>query len=173
MKAFLFMILPIVISAQNLQVTENPNKLIPNSSFLGFQIEATTLLAISEVGGAMDYNFFSSENEKYNVGMRLSGKYYTFTPLDVGGSGVTESYFDFNFYARHSIKVKSFCISSYLGMSLHNPIATNDDPNILLRGGIEVKYFIFKNGGFIFKFGTSLLKNTTFAGIGLFVGIFE
>ena len=170
-----FLLLPIFTFAQNDSSDINKDKLILNPNFFGFQIEGTTLLAVGELGGLLDYDIFSLRNKKYYFGLRMSAEYYDFLSLDVGGKSAPGPFLDINIYARHSIRNKNFWFSPLLGFSLHNSLEANPGTSLLLfRIGAELKYNLFKNVvGLVFKFASSFRKETGYVGLGVSIGIYN
>ena len=175
-KIFLCFVLslPIITFAQNDSNSINQNKLISDPRLFGFQLEATTLLMVGEVGGLLDYDLFSSINKKYHFGLRFSTEYFDYTSLDVGGVRADGPFLDFNIYGRHSVRGKNAWLSSLFGLSIYNSIEPPKPSIILFRLGLEFKYNLLPdNLGLIFKLSTSLRENTTFVGIGFSFGIYN
>lgn len=74
----------------------NKNKMILKPSLFGFQIEAISVLVVSEVGALLDYDLYSSTNKKYNIGLRLSIEYYNLLSLDVGGKSIPGPFWEWS-----------------------------------------------------------------------------
>lgn len=148
-------------------------------SFFGFQIEATSLLFINELGASVDFNLYSTENRKYNFGTRFSTEYYKLLNISLGGGGNGDTEcLDFSVYGNYSIRGESFWFSPLLGLSLHSSWNDNSsDSKILVKWGFDLRYNIYRdNIGLIFKLALPILsKNNThgFVGIGLVIGFYN
>ncbi len=153
------------------------NKLSLKPRFSGLQIEATSFLVVSEIGGLADYDVYSSENKHYNFGARISIEYYDYLSLDVGGGRESGGPFlDYNLFARHTIKGSVFWFSVVGGLSIHTrKYSREPEPTALLRAGFELKYNITKYVlGILLKGSTSFIEgNTTYLGVGFSLGFYS
>lgn len=153
------------------------NKLSPKPRFSGLQVEATSFLVVSELGGLADYDLYSSENNYYNIGARISVEYYDYISLDVGGGRESGGPFlDYNLFARHTIKGSVFWFSVLGGISIHTKKYSREPESILLlRAGFELKYNLTKYElGILLKGSTSFLeKDTGYLGIGFSFGFYS
>ena len=152
----------------------NPNKLVENISFFGVQIEAVTILVTNEIGISGDFDFYSSINQKYNFGLRISTEYYIVSDFDLGGGSTYGPYWDISIFARHSLRGKYFWFSPLLGLSLHNSYEDEiTDSEFLLKWGLELKYNLYKdNIGLLLKFIGTSQKKTGYGGIGISIGLY-
>jgi hypothetical protein len=153
----------------------NPNEMILSPSFWGFQIEAVSVVVSSEFGVLLDYDLYSSQNKKYNFGLRLSTEYYEQASLDVGGKSLPGPFWDFNVYGRHSIRGKSFWFSPLLGFSLHSKLDEgSSESKLLLKWGLELKYNLLSdNVGLLFKLAGAFSEKVGYAGVGLSFGMYN
>ena len=147
----------------------HPSKIILKPSLFSIQFEAISSIVSSELGVLVDYDIYSSKNNKYNFGLRFSSEYYDFTSLDVGGKTAPGPFWDFNIYGRHSIRGKYFWFSPLLGLSLHNSLNESTNLKLLVKWGLELKYNLFDDNtvGLLLKFASSTTKNAGYAGVGL------
>ena len=153
----------------------HPDKLIKNSNFFGFQIEAVSLILINELGISGDFDFYSSMNKKYNLGFRISTEYYKIIDLNFGGGSTYGTYWDFSILARHSHRGKYFWFSPLLGISLHNDLEKEKlNTKFLIKWGLELKYNLYKeNVGLVIKFVSGFVKYSSYGGIGFTIGFYN
>jgi hypothetical protein len=163
---------PVILISQSDSLQYDANKLILNPRFSGVQIEATTLLLINEFGALVDFDLYSSQNKHYNLGVRFSLEYYDLFNLDFGGGGSDESHFNYNFYARHTIKGSFFWFSFLLGASIQK---FSDDfrteTNFVPRAGFELRYNLTDYEiALLFKGAKSFLEEAGYLGLGISFG---
>ena len=143
------------------------NVLVFSPNVHNVQIDATSIILINQIGGEIDFDILQSKNKYTCVGTRVSIEHYYLTNFvdKVDGSPFT----NYNFYARISSITNDLLISVLGGITYY----TSDDPTYLpskylFRAGFEVKYG--STIGFIFKGSTSLVKYSSFIGIGMYLG---
>lgn len=153
----------------------NPNKLIDNPKFFGIQIEVVTAIAINEVGISGDFDFYSSTNNKYNLGLRFSTEYYKIMDLDVGGGSTYGPYWDFSILGRYSVRGNFIWFSPLLGISLHNNLEENNtDSNLLLKWGFEFKFNLYQeNVGLLLKLVSGFAEKSGYGGIGISISFYK
>ena len=147
---------------------------ICNGNALGFspsvhniQIDATSVILMNQIGGEFDFDIVRSKNKNTCVGTRVSVEhYYLFNPVDkVEGSPFT----NYNLYARISGITDELLFSVLGGVTYY----LTDDPSYLpgkylFRAGFEIKYD--STFGFILNGSTSLIKSSSFIGVGIYLG---
>lgn len=143
------------------------NALVFSPSVHNIQIDATSIILINQIGGEIDFDILQSKNKNTCIGTRVSLEHYYLTNFvdKVYGSPFT----NYNLYARISSITNDLLISILGGVTYY----ASDDPTYLpskylFRAGFEVKYG--STMGFIFKGSTSLVKYSSFIGIGMYLG---
>ncbi|HQF41517.1 MAG TPA: hypothetical protein PK073_01305 [Ignavibacteriaceae bacterium] len=170
--AFLFLFLTEILLPQSDSIKYNETKLMFNPRFTGVQVEATSLLVVNELGGLVDFDLYSSANKYYNIGVRFSIEYHKLLNLDVGGAGQDETVFNYNLYARHTIKGSVFWFSFLAGVSLQKQSEDfQTKTNFVPRAGFELKYNLTEYEiGILLKGAKSFLEKSGYIGIGLSFG---
>ncbi|MCW8816552.1 MAG: hypothetical protein OQK52_01605 [Ignavibacteriaceae bacterium] len=135
----------------------------------GGQIEGVIMWYDLGFGGLVDIDLLASESKNSNsLGLRLALEYYfIFSEIEDG------PFTDYCCYGRYTTKMNDFWISFLGGISYHD-FARDYDDKLLFRTGLEFKYNLFRNySGLSFKVLTSFQEQTTYFGIGIFIGYFE
>jgi hypothetical protein len=174
LKYFYLLILLTVLPlySQTDSIFSENEKYLFTPQISGGQIEATTLLAVTEIGGLIDVDVFRrNSNQIYTFGLRISLEYYGY--LEAGGPTGGGPFTDYCFYARHSANLNDFTFSILGGLAYHTYSSYFED-KLLFRAGIEFKYdLIGKFISLLLKGATSFQKRTAYIGIGISVGYFK
>jgi hypothetical protein len=139
----------------------------------GGQIEATTFLYVTEFGALIDFDIISKiENDTKSFGLRFGVEYYSY--LEAGGPTGGGPFTDYCIYGRHTIRMNDFWFTILGGFAYHTYDATYYDDKVLFRAGLEFKYNLLGNeAGLLLKGSTSFREQTTYFGLGIFIGYFE
>lgn len=139
----------------------------------GGQFEATTFLYVTEFGELLDFDIISKiETDTKSLGLRLGVEYYSY--LEAGGPTGGGPFTDYCIYGRHSIRMNDFWFTILGGLAYHTYDKTYYDNKLLFRAGLEFKYNLIGNEiGLLLKGSTSFREQTTYFGIGIFVGYFK
>ncbi len=143
------------------------NSLIFNPSIHSIQIDATSIILINQIGGELDFDILRSIIKNTCLGTRISVEhYYLSNPVDkVTGSPFT----NYNVYARLSGTTDDLLISILGGVTYYTTSDKSYLPSkYLFRTGFEIKYG--SAFGFILKGSTSLIKSSSFIGVGIYLG---
>ena len=143
------------------------NKLVFDPSIHSIQIDATSIIIMNQIGGEFDFDIIRSESKNTCIGTRIGVEhYYLSNPVSkVYGSPFT----NYNLYARISGITDDLKISVLCGATYY----TTDDPSYLpskylFRTGFEIRYG--NTFGFLIKGSTSLINNSSFIGVGVYLG---
>ena len=142
-------------------------KLLLSPSIHSIQINATSIVFMNQIGGQIDFDVLRSINKNFCVGTRLSVERYFLE--DFGGSTLGSPFTNYNLYSRLSTTIDNLSISVLGGVTYY----TTDDPiylpdKYLFRAGFKVQ--LGNIVGLVFKGSTSLIKNSSFIGIGVCLG---
>jgi hypothetical protein len=139
----------------------------------GGQIEATTFLYVTEFGALIDIDIISKiEIDTKSFGLRLGVEYYSY--FEAGGPTGGGPFTDYCLYGRHTIRMNDFWLTFLGGISYHTYNTTYYEDELLFRLGLEFKYNLIGNYlGILLKGSTSFREQTSFFGIGIFVGYFD
>ncbi len=171
-KKFLFTIMIYVIFTPIIYSQDDSTKLHDKTFVLipslhSIQIDATSIILMNQIGGEIDLDIFHSEYKNTCLGTRFGIEhYYLINFVDkYYGSPFT----NYNLFARLSTTPKDLSISILLGMTYY----TSEEPSYipskyLFRTGFEIKYGTTL--GFLIKGSTSMIKNSSFVGIGVYFG---
>ncbi len=137
-----------------------------NPSIHSIQIDATSIVLMNQIGGEFDFDIYQLKNKNFCVGTRIGIEHYYLTNFvdKYYGSPFT----DYNFFARMSNVAGDLSTSFLIGLTYYTTDENYFPSKYLFRTGFEIRYgTIF---GFILKGSTSLKKNTSFIGLGIFIG---
>jgi hypothetical protein len=139
----------------------------------GGQIEATTILYVLEFGGFVDLDFITKADDYIkSFGIRLSIEYYSY--FEAGGPTGGGPFTDYCLYGRYTSRMNDFRFTILGGIANHTYDATDYEDKLLFRAGLEFKYNLVGNCvGLLLKGSTSFQEQTTFVGLGIFIGYFE
>jgi len=163
----IYSILTPIIYSQIDSTRAKDNSLILNPSIHNIQIDATSSILINQIGGEFDFDILRSKNKNTCLGTRVSVEhYYLSNPVDkVLGSPFT----NYNLYARISGITNDLAFSVLGGVTYYKTSEPSYLPSkYLFRTGFEIKYG--SAFGFILKGSTSLIKNSSFIGVGIYLG---
>ncbi len=145
-----------------------------NSNYLAFhpnvqslQIDATSIVIMNQVGAEFDFNLFQSDNKSIALGTRFGVEHYYLSNFvdKVDGSPFT----NYNLLARISKQSDDINFSVFGGVTYYTTSNSIYLPSkYLFRTCFEIKTGdVF---GFLLKGSTSLIKNSSFIGIGFYIG---
>ena len=139
----------------------------------GGQFEATTFLYVTEFGALVDFDIISKiETDTKSFGLRLGVEYYSY--LEAGGPTGGGPFTDYCIYGRHSIRMNDFWLTFLGGVAYHTYDSNYYDNKLLFRAGLEFKYNLIGNEiGILLKGSTSFQEQTSYFGIGIFIGYYE
>ena len=143
------------------------HKLALSPSVHNIQIDATSIILMNQIGGEIDFDIFRSKNKNTCIGTRVSLEHYSLVNLadKVHGSPFT----NYNLYARISGVKNDLLISVLGGVTYYETSDPSYLPSkYLFRTGFEIKYG--SAFGFLLKGSTSLIKNSSFIGVGIYLG---
>ena len=146
---------------------------LQNKSFVllpslhSIQIDATSIIIMNQIGGEIDFDIFHSKNNNTCIGTRIGIEHYAL--INFVDKYYGSPFTNYNLLARLSTKPDDLSISALLGMTYY----TSNEPSYiqsryLFRTGFEIKYGTTL--GFLLKGSTSLIKNSSFIGIGFYLG---
>ena len=170
-KHFYFLLFSIILSSVTVgQTDEAKNKdniLLFNPSIRCIQVDAVSIILANQIGGEFDFDILQSRNKDYGVGTRLGIEHYYLNNLvdRIAGSPFT----NYNLLAKVSANKDDILFSIFCGVTYYK--ANSDDSSAhkyLFRTGFEIKYG--NTFGFLLKGSTSLEKNTSFIGVGCYIG---
>lgn len=172
-----FLIFFLFYSSISISQTDSTNndskryKFIPQIA--GGQFEATTFLYVTEFGALVDFDIISKiESDTKSFGLRLGVEYYSY--FEAGGPTGGGPFTDYCIYGRHTIRMSDFWLTFLGGLAYHIYDKTYYDNKLLFRAGLEFKYNLIGNEiGLLLKGSTSFREQTTYFGLGIFVGYFE
>lgn len=143
------------------------------NNYSKIQLEAATLLFSNELGVLYDYDLTSIKDGKSGIGFRISTEFYNRFDFDIGGSGNSYSIWDFNLYARHSIRGKQFSVSPFIGPTFHLYNGNQTSDFITIKWGMEWEYNLYKDiVGVMLKWAFSITqKETGYLGLGVWYKI--
>lgn len=139
----------------------------------GGQIEVTTILYVLELGGVIDLDIITKgTTDSKSFGLRLGMEYYSY--FEAGGSTGGGPFTDYSVYGRHTIRMNDFWFTILGGLAYHTYESTYYADKVLFRSGLEFKYNLLGNEvGLLLKGSTSFQEQTSYFGLGIFVGYFE
>jgi hypothetical protein len=162
-----------IINAQDIDSIGKENFLfVP--SIIGGQVEASSLLFVSEYGALIDIDLFKKHSKvNYSFGARISFESYGY--FEPGGPTDGGPFKDYCFYIIHSTRSEDFHFNLLCGISYHTRRSTFQRPDeTLFRTGFEFRYNLSnKVIGILFKGSTSFGKRNTFVGLGIAFGYYE
>lgn len=137
-----------------------------NPSIHSIQIDATSIILINQIGLEFDFDIFQLKNIKSCIGTRIGIEHYYLTNLvdKYEGSPFT----DYNILGRMSNSIGDLSTSILIGITYYTTNENYFPSKYLFRTGFELKYGI--TFGLLLKGSTSLTKNTSFIGVGIFIG---
>jgi hypothetical protein len=145
----------------------NNNYLAFHPNVRSLQIDAASIVIMNQVGVEFDFNLFQSNNKSITLGTRLGAEHYYLSNFveKVKGSPFT----NYNLFARISKQSDDFNFSVFGGVTYYTTNNSSYLPSkYLFRTGFEIKTGdVF---GFLLKGSTSLIKNSSFIGIGFYIG---
>lgn len=131
------------------------------------QIDATSIVLMNQIGVEFDFDFFHLKNKNACLGTRVGIEHYSLTNFvdKYYGSPFT----NYNFYARISSITDDLSIGYLVGLTYYTTNDANYSPcRYLFRTGFEIRYGTTL--GFLLKGSTSLIKDTSFFGVGVYLG---
>ena len=170
-KQLCFLLVSIMFSSVTFgQIEETKNKdniLLFNPSIRCIQVDAVSIILANQLGGEFDFDILQSKNKNFGIGTRLGIEHYYLNNLvdRIAGSPFT----NYNLLARASANKGDILFSIFCGVTYYK--ANSDDSSAqkyLFRTGFEIKYG--NTFGFLLKGSTSLIKNSSFIGIGVYLG---
>jgi len=171
---FILLLFSISISySQTDSSKSNDERFQPTPRIAGGQIEAITILYVTEIGGLVDIDFVTkADDDIKSFGIRLSLEYYGY--LEAGGSTGGGPFTDYCIYGRYTSRMNNFRFTVLSGIAYHNYYSTSYEDKLLFRAGLEFKYNLLdKFFGVLLKGSTSFQEQTTYLGIGIFIGYFD
>lgn len=171
---FTFFLFSISISySQTDSSKSNEERYRPTPRIAGGQIEATTVLYVTEIGGLVDIDIVTKASDDIKTfGLRLGIEFYSY--FEAGGPTGGGPFTDYCIYGRYTSRMNNFRLTILGGLAFHTYRATYYDDEILFRAGLEFKYNLLKNYfGLLLKGSTSFQEQTSYIGIGIFIGYFE
>lgn len=145
----------------------NNNNIAFHPNVRSLQIDATSIVIMNQVGAEFDFNLFQSDNKSIGLGTRFGVEHYYLSNFvdNVDGSPFT----NYNLLARISKQSDDFNFSVFGGVTYYT---TSNSiyllSKYLFRTGFEIKTGdVF---GFLLKGSTSLIKNSSFIGVGFYIG---
>jgi len=137
-----------------------------NPSIHSIQIDATSIILMNQIGGEFDFDIFQLKDKNSCIGFRIGiERYYLINLVDkYYGSPFT----DYNVLARMSNVIGDLSSSILIGITYYTTNENYFPSKYLFRTGFELKYGT--TFGFLLKGSTSLKKNTSFIGVGIFIG---
>ncbi|MDP3831383.1 MAG: hypothetical protein Q8Q47_08945 [Ignavibacteriaceae bacterium] len=143
------------------------NTLVFSPRVHSIQVDATSIILMNQIGGEFDFDIIHLKNKNTCIGTRIGIEHYSLTNFvdKYYGSPFT----NYNLYARISGITNDLAFSVLGGVTYYK----TSDPSYLLskylfRTGFEIKYG--SAFGFILKGSTSLTKNSSFIGVGIYLG---
>lgn len=137
-----------------------------NPSIHSIQIDATSIVLMNQIGGEFDFDIFQLKNKNSCIGTRIGIEhYYLINFVDKSyGSPFT----NYNLFARMSNVTDDLSSSILIGITYYTTDENYFPSKYLFRTGFEIKYGT--TFGFLLKGSTSLKKDTSFIGVGIFMG---
>jgi len=177
----LVIILSITIFLSNIILPQSDSsnidgdKFFFNPRFSGFQFEATSVLVVNEIGALVDFDIFSSSNNYYNLGTRLSLEHYDVLSIGAAEDPENKPTTNYNLYTRFTEKWKHFWFSFLLGGTIQtNLLGSLSDSKFYPRVGFELKYNITDYEiGIILKGAKSIVAENGYLGFGVAVGFYS
>ncbi|MBU0560254.1 MAG: hypothetical protein KKG93_11865 [Bacteroidetes bacterium] len=143
------------------------NALVFSPNVHSIQIDATSIILMNQIGGEFDFDIFNLKNKNVCIGTRVGIEHYYLNNFvdKYYGSPFT----NYNLYTRINSMTDDLSISCLVGITYY----TSDDVNYLpskylFRTGFEIKYGT--TVGILLKGSTSLIKDTSFLGVGVYLG---
>ena len=163
----IYLILSPIIYSQDDSTRLQDNNFILIPSIHCIQIDATSIIIMNQIGGEIDFDILQIKKNNTCIGTRIGIEHYNLTNFvdKYYGSPFT----NYNLLARLSTKPDDLSISALLGMTYY----TSSEPGYiqsryLFRTGFEIKYGTTL--GFLLKGSTSLIRNSSFIGVGFYLG---
>ena len=164
---FIYAVFTSIIYSQDDSTKIRDKTLVLIPGLHSIQIDATSIILMNQIGGTIDLDILHSEYNNICLGTRIGIEHYYL-------NNFVEKYYgspftNYNLLARLSTMPNDLSISILLGITYY----TSDEPDyiqskFLFRTGFEIKYGT--TFGFLLKGSTSLIKNSSFIGVGVYLG---
>ena len=172
MKIFYFVILiyviftPVIYSQED-STKHQDKKLMLIPGLHSIQIDAASLILMNQLGVELDLDVLRTTIKNTSIGIRIGVEHNYLN--NFVEKIVSSPFTNYNLYTRLSGEKNDFNINVLAGVTYY----VTDKPNILpgkylFRTGFEIKYGGYF--GFLLKGSTSLIKNSSFIGIGIYLG---
>lgn len=152
------------------QTKTNPSDFESNPQFRSVQFDASSIIFVTKIGAAIDYDLFSNSNKSHtwqSLGLRFGAD--RIWKSTVGGSVSGSPFTNINTFARLSIEGKSARFDVYAGGTYQ--IFTNGGSDykdkIYLKTGAEVKVKLTPNFGIIGN--GALCSGSSYLGLGIYI----
>ncbi len=172
MNKFIFAVLIFLVYASAIYSQNKTDKsdFESNPQFRSVQLDASSLIFVTKIGAAIDYDLFSNRNKSHtwqSLGLRFGAD--RIWKSTVGGSVSGSPFTNLNAFARLSIEGKSARFDAYTGGTYQ--IFTNEGSeykdNVYLKAGAEVKIKLTPNLGIIGN--GALCSSSSYLGLGLYI----
>jgi len=151
------------------------DELYLNPKFSGFQVEATSVLVVNELGALVDVDIYSSRNKYYNLGTRISVEHYDVLSLGAAEDVENKPTTNYNLYTRFTQKWKHFWFSFLLGGTIQtNLLGSFSNSEIYPRVGFDLRYNLTDYEiGIILKGAKTIIGENGYLGLGVAVGFYS
>jgi len=136
-----------------------------NPQFRSVQVDASTIVFVTKIGGSIDFDLYSSQNKSKTwqaLGFRFGAD--EIWKGTVGGPEDGSPFTNINGYARLSIEGKIVRLDTYAGTALQFESGTG---KIYLKAGGDLKFKLTPNLGFIIN--GALCTKSTYIGVGVYL----
>lgn len=169
MKSILFAVLIILVftNISNAQDKVDTSDFEFNPEFRNVQVDASTIVFVTKIGGAIDFDLFSSRNKEntwQSLGFRFGAD--EIWKSTVGGPEDGSPFTNINGLARLSIEGKIVRLDTYAGTALQFESGSGTG-KVYLKAGGDLKLKLTPNLGFLIN--GALCKKSSYFGIGVFI----
>ena len=138
-----------------------------NPQFRSVQVDASTIVFVNKIGGAIDFDLFSNRNKEKTwqaLGFRFGAD--EIWKGTVGGPEDGSPFTNINGYARLSIEGKLVRLDTYAGTALQFESGASSG-KIYLKAGGDLKFKLTPNLGFILN--GALCTKSSYFGVGVYL----
>lgn len=137
-----------------------------NPDIHSIQIDATSIVIMNQIGGEFDFDIFQLKNKNSCLGTRIGIEHYYL--INFADKYYGSPFTNYNIFARMSGVTNDLSMSILVGITYYTSAENYFPSTYLFRTGFEIKYGT--TFGFLLKGSTSLKRNTSFIGVGIFIG---